>query len=115
MIQQHHLRFPLELSGIYPDEGEAPEPPEPANWFRRWIARCAAARILNGKALTYQFGGYTGALKKNYELVDAGKEQLAHWVLRDVGYSCCPGDIQEVLKSHGLEIEEEVDCEGLKT
>ena len=66
------------------------------NFFERWIARHAAARILNGDCRTFQFGGWTGALKKSYEMVNADKEQLAHWILRDVGYSCCPADIMKL-------------------
>ena len=51
--------------------------------------------ILKSIGDTYQFGGYTGALKKSYEMVDASKFQLVHWILYVAGYSCCTADIME--------------------
>ncbi len=52
--------------------------------------------ILNSSTNTFQFGGWNGALKLSYELVNAEKEQLAHWILRDAGYLCCPADLMEL-------------------
>ncbi len=66
------------------------------SWFTRWIARHAAAMILNASSRTYQFGGWNGALKLAYEMVNADKEQLAHWILRTAGYSCCPADLMKL-------------------
>lgn len=66
------------------------------NFFQRWLARQVACSILNDESDTYQFGGYTGAKKLSYEMVDAHKEQLAHWILRRVGYKCCPADLMEL-------------------
>lgn len=84
-IMPSQLRFQIE-----------PHWPNKSTMFERWIARRAASRILNGDARTYQFGGFTGALKLSYELVNADKEQIAHWLLRDVGYNCCTADIMEL-------------------
>ena len=85
LVMAHQLKFPLDK--MWPSQ---------SNFFERWIARRAAARILNSSARTYQFGGWTGAKKLAYELVDADKEQIAHWLLREVGYSCCPADIMKL-------------------
>lgn len=67
------------------------------SWFHRFCARVVARMIvLSGPSgATYQFGGWDGALKKNYLMVDASKFQLAHWILRQVGYECCVADIME--------------------
>jgi len=62
-------------------------------WIKRLFARRVASMIINTSSETYQFGGWTGALKKAYEMVDADKFQLAHWILREAGYNCCPADV----------------------
>ena len=62
----------------------------------RWMARFICARLLNGLCVYHQFGGYTGSLKKEYAMVDAETEQIVHWLLRDVGYSCSVADILEI-------------------
>lgn len=80
-VHQHNLIFPLDR--MWP----------PKFFFVRFCARITAAMIINNPAETYQFGGWTGALKKAYELVNADKFQLAHWILREAGYSCCPADV----------------------
>ncbi len=73
------------------------------NWLQRWIARKTAARILNDESAGYQFGGPIGAkCPDSYEMVVARKEQLAHWILRTVGYNCCPADLME-LTGYGSE------------
>ena len=64
-------------------------------WLDRFCARHVAKMLHNTQGATYQFGGYTGALKKSYELVDADVFQLMHWVLRESGYNCCPADVME--------------------
>ncbi len=86
IIKEKHLRFPIDAMW-----------PTKSTWLDKLIARMAAARILNGSSRTYQFGGYTGAKKLAYEMVDAEKEQLAHWLLRDCGYNCCVVDIMKVM------------------
>lgn len=85
LVRVSDLRFPVDTRW---------EPRK--SWFARWIARCAAAMILNHPVRTYQFGGWNGALKLSYELVLADKEQLAHWILRAAGYSCCPADLMKL-------------------
>jgi hypothetical protein len=69
--------------------------PTRKNIFQRWLARHVAASILNGGG-TYQMSGYTGSLKKSYESVDADHHQLAHWILRRVGYVCCCADLMKI-------------------
>lgn len=64
-------------------------------FIKRFIARKMAKIIYNSSVDTYQFGGWTGALKKSYELVDADKFQLIHWLLNSVGYECCVDGIRE--------------------
>jgi hypothetical protein len=61
-------------------------------WWFRFCARqvCRIIAVFRG---TYQFGGWDGALKKHYSLVDADSSQLIHWILFSVGYSCCPADV----------------------
>lgn len=86
LVLPSQLRFPVD-----------PMWPERSNWFDRWIARKTAARILNGKSSSYQFGGPIGAkYPKSYVLVDARKEQLAQCILRAVGYACCTADIMAI-------------------
>lgn len=64
--------------------------------FRRWMARYVAAMVLNSSLDTYQFGGYTGHLRLNYYLIDADKEQLAHWILYIAGYVCSVTHLKEL-------------------
>jgi hypothetical protein len=52
--------------------------------------------ILNHPCRTYQFGGWNGPIKQAYAMVYADKEQLAHWILRTAGYSCCPADLMKL-------------------
>lgn len=85
LVHVSDLRFPVDTRW---------EPRK--SWFARWIARYAAAMILNHPVRTYQFGGWNGALNLSYELVLADKEQLAHWILRTAGYSCCPADLMKL-------------------
>jgi len=84
-IKASDLKFPIFFSDW-----------DSSSWLTRLIARHSAARILNCSCSKFQFGGYTGLLKKKYEMVDAPKEQLAHWILYNAGYSCCTGDIMEI-------------------
>ena len=58
------------------------------SWFDRLCARHVAKMILNAYGDTYQFGGWTGAKRENYEMVNADKFQLMHWILREAGYQC---------------------------
>jgi hypothetical protein len=69
--------------------------PYKENIIHRWLARKIAAYILN-RGGTYQMCGWTGALKKNFECVDASCDQLAHWILRTAGYICCCADLLEI-------------------
>lgn len=86
MIRERDLRFPIDKKWG-----------NKSTWIDRLVARLAAVRILNGESRTYQFGGYTGIKKLAYEMVDAEKEQIAHWLLRDCGYFCCVADIMRVM------------------
>ena len=61
----------------------------------RLAARITARMIYHSMGETYQFGGYTGILMEKYEMVDADKFQLIHWILREAGYSCCPADLMK--------------------
>jgi len=72
-----------------------PQWPLKSNFINRLAARITARMIYHAMGETYQFGGYTGVLKLSYEMVDADKFQLMHWVLREAGYSCCPADLME--------------------
>jgi len=64
-----------------------------SNFVNRWAARVTARMIYYAMGNTYQFGGYTGILMEKYEMVDADKYQLMHWILREAGYSCSPADV----------------------
>lgn len=66
-----------------------------SSFLKRFIARKMALILFENGADTYQFGGCTGTLKKSYELVNADKFQLIHWILRSVGYDCCSANIEE--------------------
>jgi len=65
------------------------------SWFDRFCARHVCKMIVKENFKSYQFGGYTGAKKLSYELVNAECFQLMHWVLREAGYSCCAADVME--------------------
>ena len=65
------------------------------SWLDRLFARRTATMILNAPGSTYQFGGYTGAKRLAYEMVDADKFQMMHWILREAGYECCPADVMK--------------------
>lgn len=65
------------------------------SFLDRFFARMVAKLLWFSKGNTYQFGGWTGAKKLSYKLVDADKFQLMHWILREAGYSCCPADVME--------------------
>ena len=62
-------------------------------WWTRYCARRTARMLWKSGSVTFQFGGYHGAFKKNYVLVDASVFQLMHWILRQSGYDCCPADV----------------------
>jgi len=68
---------------------------EPRSWLDRFCARHVARMLFRANGATYQFGGWTGAKKLAYEMVDADKFQLMHWVLRESGYRCCPADVMK--------------------
>ena len=58
------------------------------SWLDRFCARHVAKMILKSDGETYQFGGWTGAKRLSYELVNADKFQLMHWILCEAGYNC---------------------------
>jgi hypothetical protein len=64
-------------------------------WLDRWCARAICMMIWRSGKKSFQFGGYDGALKKNYYMVMADRFQLMHWILRVAGYDCCAADIAE--------------------
>jgi len=66
-----------------------------AGWLTRFYARQVAKKIARSTTSTYQFGGWEGALKKNYVMIDADKYQLVHWILNSVGYCCSTADVME--------------------
>ena len=72
----------------------------------RWMVRRSCAILLNSPCSYYQMGGYTGTLKKSYELVDTPTESIVHWLLREVGYSC---SIADIMKRTGREETEKID------
>ena len=61
----------------------------------RWCVRMVCLMIWRSGAKSFQFGGYDGALKKNYYMVDADRFQLMHWILRVAGYDCSSADVVE--------------------
>ena len=75
-ISQRDLKFPID-----------PMWPKKSNIFSRYYARKVAAKILNDKCSSYQFFGI------GYSNLDEPKEQLAHWILRNEGYSVCVADL----------------------
>lgn len=74
------LRFPIDRESIWSG----------ASMFHRWLARKTAAMLWFRGASSYQFGGYDGALKRNYVLINAPVFQVMHWILRTAGYDCSP-------------------------
>lgn len=64
-------------------------------YLQRYHARKTARMLADNSARTYQFGGYQGALKKSYMLIDADKYQLIHWILTAAGYYCTPAQVME--------------------
>lgn len=108
MVKGKDLRFPLEKVSntkctITVAVGTKYEKscnclPVRKNILFRWFSRIVAASILN-QGGTYQMGGWTGALKLYYELVDADYHQLAHWILRRCGYVCCCADLMKLTKT----------------
>ena len=80
------LRFPVDKRHVWGLSSSV---------FHRWLARKTAAMLWFRGARYYQFGGYDGALKKNYVLVDAPVFQLMHWILTTAGYDCTMADVME--------------------
>jgi len=92
------MRFDLEpKSRMGPDGFERPR------WYHRLAARIVAKRILNGKAQSHQCSGRVNWLL-DFESgkaplfggdadIQVPSAQLAHWVLRNVGYKVCPADL----------------------
>lgn len=72
-----------------------PQWPLKSNFINRLAARITVRMIYHSLGESYQFGGYTGLLMEQYEMVDADKFQVMHWVLREAGYSCSPADVME--------------------
>lgn len=64
-------------------------------YLQRYHARKTALMIAENNVRTYQFGGYQGALKKSYMLIDADKYQLIHWILTAAGYYCTSAQVME--------------------
>ena len=73
------------------------------NFIKRFLARQMAISIFNDYATHYQFGGWSGLLKKEYNTCLADKFQLMHWILFNAGYSCCTADI---MKRCGIDYQE---------
>lgn len=69
--------------------------PAQRGWIDRFCARWVAGMINSSNSGAYQFGGYTGEKRLSYEMVDAEKEQLMHWILREAGYSCTSGGVKD--------------------
>ena len=95
------------MNFVFPIEVRAP-----GGWkgyLQRYYARKTARMIADRPARTYQFGGYQGALKKSYMLIDADKYQLIHWILTAAGYYCTPA---QVMKRCGVDPEAKSTPEG---
>ena len=54
-----------------------------------------AYSIFKEKTTHYQFAGWSGILKKDYNMCLANKFQLMHWILHNAGYSCSVAQIIE--------------------
>ena len=80
------LRFPLDRYDMRRRD---------MGWWNRYCARWTARMLWKSGAMSFQFGGFDGALKKNYFLVNASVFQLMHWILRVAGYDCCPADVMK--------------------
>lgn len=81
------VNFRFEIDKLWPEQKR--------NFIDRFCARWVARMIQQAKGDTYQFGGYTGFKRLSYEMVNADKYQLIHWILREAGYLCCPADVME--------------------
>ena len=68
--------------------------------FKRFIARQMCLIIFKSNSTHYQFGGWSGSLKKEYNMCLANKFQLMHWILYSAGYHCSTSDI---MKRCGIE------------
>jgi hypothetical protein len=84
-----NLKFKLQNENGLNDDGIT------TNIFKRYIARKMAWYIFKDGATHYQFLGWSGSLKKEYNMCLADKYQLMHWILFNVGYDCCITDIME--------------------
>ena len=89
------------------------------SWLDRFCARQVCKMIFKSGAKTYQFGGWNGAKKLSYELINAEKFQLMHWILREAGYSCCAADVMErcgidYMKREKEKIDEEKRTENIR-
>ena len=65
------------------------------NLIKRFLARHMAKSIFNDSSTHYQFGGWSGSLKREYNMCLASKYQLMHWILFNAGYSCSVANILE--------------------
>lgn len=74
-----NLRFPLREQ--HTDNYKS-------SFWKRFIARQTAKNIFNDSASFYQFAGWDGELKNNYNICLASKFQLMHWILFNAGYRC---------------------------
>ena len=63
--------------------------------IKRFLARQMAYSIFKEKSTHYQFAGWSGTLKKDYNMCLANKFQLMHWILHNAGYSCSVAQIIE--------------------
>lgn len=66
-----------------------------SNIIKRFIARQTAKNIFNSHHSFYQFAGWDGELKNNYNMCLASKFQLMHWILFNAGYSCSVSNIMD--------------------
>jgi len=80
-VRLRDLRFPVDKHWL-----------EDTNYISRLASRIVAKRYLNGKADSYQ-GSYISSLPINIQI---SKFQMAHWTLRNAGYSVCVADLEKV-------------------
>lgn len=80
-----NFKFPIEVNAPKGFKG----------WLMRCCARYTAKMIANDSVQHYQFGGYDGALQKNYLMVDADKYQVIHWIFTTAGYYCTSAQVME--------------------
>lgn len=64
------------------------------SWLNRFCARHTARVIYRTNVDCCQVDGWS-ELKREYEMINTNKFQLIHWILREVGYDCCPAEIME--------------------